>query len=810
MRLKSIFLTLCVLLIFNTIYSQSRQGGNFSNGSIRGKVIDAETKKGLVKATATLVSLVDSSIVTGGFTDNDGILNLQNIKGGKYIIRINYVGYEQLFIDEFTINRLNPAFNFGTIELNLAKYETDALEITAERDVIQFDAGKRVINVDQDIASKGGNALDVLKNAPSVNVDIDGNVSLRGSGNITVLINGKPSTFMGSGSEALEQIPSEMIDHIEIVTNPSAKYEAQGASGILNVILKQERDSGINGLFNLNVGTRDRYSTSLNLNYKTNGINLFGGYTFHRFMGGMDGDIYRETFSSKLIDTTFLTQTTARRRSMFMHNIKGGIEFNIDKNQSVLFSASYRPRNGGFSGTTSSNQNYSFSSSKDFTFRESIEDGSRPNYDLTLNYRYNFDKEHYLTFDVFSSYSTDNEYTDYVQRSSYLQNDLIENSVSDDIYKSLVSQLDYVYKFSDMYKLESGLRFGSKLNDSKYRYYQIFNQQSIMDSLKINDFIYDESILASYLILSADYSPLLVQLGLRGENANIIGDNTYLGKVHQQNYFDLFPSANLTYKYNPALQIQANYSRRISRPGGWSLNPFVDHSDIYTLRYGNPDLLPEYSNLFEFGTIHNFSGFSVNPNIFFRTTDNVIERYTELLSDSVAGSTWKNMSKSEAYGIELNLNGQLFKFMRFNGDISYYNYKIIGIDDQSPSNQNNTWSSRLSLNMLMTKKLNFQVSGYYTAPTVTSQGQRSSSYSIDVGARYDLFENFTMTLRASDIFDTQNFSSFATGPGFNMNFDMRRQTQFITLGIQYKINQGIKQKERTPQDDSNQGGREDF
>jgi len=249
------------------------------------------------------------------------------------------------------------------------------------------------------------------------------------------------------------------------------------------------------------------------------------------------------------------------------------------------------------------------------------------------------------------------------------------------------------------------------------------------------------------------------------------------------------------------LELQANYSRRITRPSGHALNPFVDYSDVYTIRYGNPNLKPEYSDLFELGTIHNIFGMAINPSLFYRYTDNVMERYQELLPGGVIGSTYKNMAKSESYGLEVNLNGPVFKWMRLNADLSYYNYKITGIDSQTETRQDYTWSSRLSFNMFFSKKLNMQLSGYYTAPTVTSQGARSEMYSIDAGLRYDVLDALSLTLRASDIFDTQKFSSNSAGPGFIFDFNMKRQSQTISLGLQYKINQGIKQRERTPKDD---------
>lgn len=816
MNRKLFFSAILVFFLINyLVFSQQRGSSNpnfqnFKDGIIKGRIIDIETKKGLPKATATLLRLKDTSVAGGGFTDSEGNLNIEKVQAGRYLLRINYVGYEPLFIESFAVTPMKPTYSFGTIELSQISEMTDEVTITAERDVIQFKSGKRVINVDQDIASKGGNALDLLKNAPSVNVDVDGNVALRGSGNVNILINGKPSTFLGGGSSTLEQLPAEIIDHIEIITNPSAKYEAEGATGILNIVLKEERDQGFNGMINLNFGNYDRYSSSINLNYKLNGINLFGSYAFNRFRGGMDGTSYRISALGSGIDTSYLDQSMERKRSMYMHNVKAGIEWNPDKNQNLIVSGSFRPRISDFYGSTITNQSFSISPLLDTTKRFSYEDSESPNFDLSANYRYNFGKEHYLTADVFYSTSDDDEFTDYNQYLSYdpLNTDL-EKSISLERDKSLIFQLDYVNKLDDHFQIESGIRASSAIKDTKYDYeFQVGDTWS-PDSLRRNYFVYDENIIAGYIIGSADYEPLFIQAGLRIENSNVIGDLTNQSIVNQQTYFDVFPSANISYKFNPMFEIQGNFSQRITRPRGWSLNPWTDYTDIYTIRSGNPYLKPEYSSLFELGTIHNIFGIAINPGLFYRTTDNVMERYQKMISDSVILSTWENMAKSESYGIELNINGPIFKWMRFNGDISYYNYKIEGVDSQREIRQDYTWSTRLSFNMLFSKAFNMQLSSYYTAPTVTSQGSRSENYSFDLGMRYEYSDNLSFSLRGSDIFATQQYAMTAAGPGFTYDFDMKRLTQFVSFGIQYKINQGIKQKERRPQED-NSTQRDDF
>jgi len=537
---KNIFFVFLALILLDNVNLQAQRGNgnpnfkNFRDGRISGKIIDETNLKGLPKASATLLRLKDSINAGGGVTDSDGNLVIEKIQSGAYLLRINYVGYEQLFIENIMITPMKSEYNFGTIGLKQVGELTDEVLVTAERDVIQFKAGKRIINVDQDIASRGGNVLDLLKNAPSVNVDVDGNVSLRGSGNVNILINGKPSTFLGGGSAVLEQLPANLIDHIEIITNPSAKYEAEGATGILNIVLKEEKDPGFNGLLTLNAGSYDRYSGAINLNYKLNGFNLFGSYGYNSFRGGMDGTTSRITMAGD--STSNLSQAMERRRAFNMHNLKAGIEYTPDRAQSIVLTGSYRPRITDFGGNTLSQQTFGQMPLIDSTLRKSFENSDSPNYDLSLNYRNNFDKEHFLTFDAFYSYSNDDEFTDYEQFQFYqFKNDLFEKSISLEDDKSIIIQSDYTNKLSNNYKLESGIRFSSRIRDTKFNYERLTDNNWVSDTSKLNNFLYDENIFATYLIMSADFSPLFLQAGLRAENSNIFGNNTVLALANRQN-----------------------------------------------------------------------------------------------------------------------------------------------------------------------------------------------------------------------------------------------------------------------------------
>ncbi|HOQ48380.1 MAG TPA: TonB-dependent receptor [Candidatus Kapabacteria bacterium] len=779
------------------IFGQQPQRG----GTIKGKVVDAATSVPLSRANVSIITLPDSSVATGAVADASGKFEINNVRLGTYIVRINYVGYETFNSEPIAITREIRTVDINTVELVQSAARTNAVEVTAERQMVEYSQGKRIFNVDKNIAATGGTALDIIKNIPSVSVDIDGNVSLRGSSNFRLQINGKPTSI--NPTIFFEQTPASSIESIEIITNPSARYDAEGMTGIINVILNQKRDDGLNGLFSVNLGTRDKYSFSVNSTYQYGDWNFFLNYDYgSRRMQG-NGNSYRIT---RLIDTTELLQDFKNRRSFLNQGIRTGFEYNITKFDQLSMSASYRASEGTRKRNIEYENYLNFATNPNSLYnRFSKEEDDNPYWDYSLNYKHNFgERGHDLTFDVyFSEFDRNNDgnYTEIWQ--TPIGTVLEEASKSDDINRNINIQSDYSYPFGN-FKLETGAKVSFQKLDNDYKFFEY----SALDTNKSNHFIYNERISAAYAIISGKFDDFSVQFGLRAEHSTIDTELKTTGEKNNQDYANLFPSANFSYKLSKTDEFQINYSRRINRPRSQFLNPFVDYSDPYNLRSGNPNLKPEFINAYELAYVKNFKIMSITPTLFYRQTDDKISFVADVVSDGKIKTTFENVAKGTNYGLELNVTFDYFKFMRLSSDFSYYRSEIKGKDKSLEMDNNDySWSIRSTASVFLSPELSMQLMGFYTGPTVTPQGQRYSFSSLDFGARYEMFDRkLALTFRISDILNEMKFGGYAQNSSFYSRYTMKRESRVAYLGFQYKINEGPKQRERRRQTENTGGG----
>lgn len=797
---KVFFLVLLIITTGVNLFGQQPQRG----GTIKGKIVDAATSAPLSRANVSIIALPDSSVATGAVADASGKFEISNIRLGTYIVRINYVGYETFNSEPIAITREIKNVDLNTIGLIQTATRTNAVEVTAERQMVEYSQGKRIFNVDKNIAATGGTALDIIKNIPSVSVDIDGNVSLRGSSNFRLQINGKPTSI--SPTIFFEQTPASSIESIEIITNPSARYDAEGMTGIINVILNQKRDEGLNGLFSVNMGTRDKYSFSVNSTYQYGDWNFFLNYDYgSRRMQG-NGNSYRIT---RLSDTTELIQEFKNRRSFLNQGIRTGFEYNFSKFDQLSMSTSYRASEGTRNRNIDYKNYLNFATIPNSLYnRLSKDEDDNPYWDYSLNYKHNFgERGHDLTFDLYFSNFDGNDEGSYVQTwKSPVSPVLEEATKSNNINRNINIQSDYSYPFGN-YKLETGAKVSFQKLDDDYKFFQY----SALDTNKSNRFLYNERISAAYAILSGKFDDFSVQFGVRFEHSKIETELKTTGEKNGQDYANFFPSANFSYKLSKTDEFQVNYSRRINRPRSNFLNPFVDYSDPYNLRGGNPRLKPEFINAYEIAYVKNFKIMSVTPTLFYRQTDDNISFVADIVSDGIIKTTFENVAKGTNYGLELNVTFDYFKFMRLSSDFSYYRSEIKGKDKSLEMDNNDySWSIRTNASIFLSRELSMQITGFYTGPTVTPQGQRYSFSSLDFGARYEMFDRkLALTLRISDIFNEMKFGGYSKNSNFYSRYTMKRETRVAYLGFQYKINEGPKQRERRRQTD-NPGGGMDF
>ncbi|NUM72183.1 MAG: TonB-dependent receptor [Ignavibacteriaceae bacterium] len=803
--MKKVILIL-ILMVGKVLVAQST--------SLNGKVTDKENKQPLNAATVTLHNITDSAMVTGAATDANGNFIIPGVKNGDYYLKISYIGYEPLFVNKLNIQSQGK-MEIGDLQLSSTAYATSDVVVTGEKNLLEYNFDKKVINVAKDMTSVGGTALDILKNTPSVTVDSDGNVSLRGKQNVTILVDGQPRPMGNNGGSILEMIPAGMIDKIEIITNPSARYEASGDTGIINIITKKNRSEGFNTQVSLNAGTGDKYGGSTNLNYKIGDFNLYGSYNVNSNRMDMRMYQYRELFVTPG-NTSYLVQNMARDMHMKTHTINFGFDYNLTETDKLNFSIDTRffDRSLGGNLNTSSYtsilpNNPSYSKMGNAFDTQGI--------DLRAGYKKEFaEKGHELTADLFWSYGDDtfnNEtFNQYYDQNTNPLLPIKWMTGNFNINRVGTLQIDYVNPIENGPKIEAGYKGSAKGLDNNYNYYNFdFNtNQYVNNAARNNNFIYNEQIHSLYGMYADSLLGIKYQLGLRGEQTIINADQKNINKEINRSYFDLFPSLNLNYMITQENGLHFSYSRRINRPNQWWLNPAVNYIDSTNSFFGNPELNPEYTNSFEFGVDNYFKDFDVTTSLFYKASDDQITQYRQLNSATgVFENTVYNIGESRNYGLELVLNTRFLPWLRINGSASLYKNELTGnIASNSFSNNSFDFTSRLFANVTLPENIFMQLMVFYMGPTATAQGTRKEMYWTDISFRKDFFNNkLSLTFKVNDIFKTMKFAMDANGPNFNSMNEFSRDSRIFTLGITWKLDAQFRQPDRKrPNGDGGQPG----
>ena len=824
LNIKKILLITPILFFSFSLFAESPADVNssaaarpFRSGVVTGTVIDDSNNEPLMFASVVLHSESDSTLVTGAITNEQGVFVIEQVPAGKFYIAINYVGYPRKEVNGISINPREPVYEMGTIRVEPGAALLSEVTVEATRELMEVGLDRRVINVDSELTATGGTALELMQNVPSVAVDFDGNVSLRGSSNVTILVDGRPSNLTGlSGSEALEQIPSNMIERIEVITNPSARYSPEGTSGIINIVLKKERRAGYNGMLSLNASTGNRYTGSLNLNYKTGRVNFFANYSGRMFNTEGSGFNFRTSFLS---DTTFLDQDTRFENGMRSNNASVGADFQINDFNTLTFSVMYNTwgRNSdNFTNYNSLNEDMLLTN---FFTRTSGDEMDSRGMNYNLNYRRTFEQKlrEFNTDIVFSSRGMDRS-EDNVQR--FIESngkpvtlpDLLENTRSEGNNWMFSVQTDYIQPLGEDRKLELGARAYLREMGSDFNFFNYDAESARWENNAglSNEFIYNEQVYAAYGIFSTMLGKYSLQAGLRLEQTFIEADQRTTNEVYSDNYLNLFPTVHLRRNFEQNQALQVSYSRRIDRPNNRYLNPFVSYTDPYDLSFGNPRLKPELINSMEVGYTRFWKNTTLNPSIFYRSTDGMITRFRTMDENGIAYTTFENINRGTSYGAELILSQQIFPWWRSNGTFSYYRQIIEGGDAMMEMQADSySWSARLVNNMNLGKGWDLQVNGFYRSPVVMLQGEMDAMYSADMGLRKNILDKRgTVTLRVSDIFNTQKFRMYNYGDNFTIDMERRRDSRMVFLGFTYRINENNNrrnQRSREQMDDGSQG-----
>ncbi|GAB4136681.1 MAG: outer membrane beta-barrel family protein [Ignavibacteriales bacterium] len=660
-----------------------------------------------------------------------------------------------------------------------------------------------------------------MQNIPSVTVDANGSVSLRGNSNLTILIDGKPSSLAGiSGSDVLTQIPASSIENIELVTNPSAKYDPDGTAGIINIVLKKQSIGGVNGLLSLNAGTGDRYNSSANFNWRNPDFNLFGSYDGNFNKMNYNGSSLRLSSLGGISST--LDQNSDGAFDFRMQNINLGGDYFI--NYQNTLSLNFRLRSGNFDSKNSTlNSNYDNDILTKKFDRANNSERSFDSYNTTLSYKKTFDtKSQELTADVLFSDSkmtadgkTEQNYFDAV--TDDILNSVYQKSASKNTNKMWVLQANYIQPFESWGRIETGFKSNIKNVTMRNDYFDYNIAEWTLNLPSQNYFDYKEQIHAGYLIYTNEISDFKYQFGLRAEQVYINGNLINRNEKFSNDYFSLYPTIHFGYNFSKVDELQFSYSRRVDRPSNRQLNPFVDYSDSLNLFSGNPKLKPQYINSYELGYSTLIGKTSLSSSLFYKETNGLISTISTLQPNGITFSTYQNIAQSSSYGIEFIGGTTLAKWWKLNGNLSFFNIKIQDNSSLGLNQNSNSWTAKLTSNMTLWEDIQFQIIGSYSSPSVlimaggfmgtsvTAQTKMKEQYYADAALRKEFMQGkLALTLRVTDIFNSRNFNSTTSGLNFSTLNNRKNDSRVAYFGISYRLG-GFSSKPEKPKSRLDEG-----
>lgn len=796
--ISRVTLTLFLLFTWLNGMAQRPEGGG-GGGSISGVVRSSLDNAPIEFATVTVFSLQDSSMVTGGISDLEGKFKLEPVRFGGYFVEISFIGFEKKTLSAVRINpRDGTHAKLGVIELSPMIEALEAAEVVGKKQFMELMMDKRIYNVSENLGVTGGSAADVLETLPSIEVDADGTVSLRGSENVNILIDGKPSALAGDLETILEQIPASSIEKIEVITNPSARYDADGTTGIINIVLKKSKLSGFQGNVSASASFGNQYNGSMALNYRTAKVNVFANYGYRY------SDLYRRNTTDRTTfrpeDDLILEQTEEGMRLRESHNIKAGAEFFITENSEFNVSSTVSLGRNQSEENLINDQFFTSGAPLRFYEREGIETGDNSGFDLTAGWRTEIDGDpnHLLTADVQFGQSYREQFNTIVNRDLAPSGEPLngveelERNEIPRFNETFNIQTDYVRPLLDgKGKFETGFKsttrtiengfFGEQLDSDADEFFPQTNRN--------NDFNFTESVNALYASYGQQIDRFSFQGGLRAEQVYSRSELVTTGEVFRNDYFSLFPSAFVTYSLNDKSDVNVSYSRRINRPSAWQLNPFPSFRDELNIFRGNPFLLPEYINAMEAAYSLRGKRTVWMVSIYMQDASDVARRFSRVDENGVTNGTWENLDRMQSYGLELVANTELTKWWSFNLSGNAYRRDNNGSNLQAGlSNTAYSWSMRGMSTMKFGKGWNIQLSGFYRAPEEFVQGRFSGFWYTDVAVRKSVLDNRgSITVNLRDVFDTREFLFNIVDPSFEQERYRKRQSRFLFFTFTYRF-----------------------
>lgn len=763
----------------------------FREGIIKGVIIDSVDGTPLPFANITLHNITDSSFVGGTASGTNGEFILTNVVEGNYYIKVSFMGYENKFLSDLNISINDREYNVGAIKLAKSAIQLQETRVVGEKAPEELHLDKKVINVSQNLNAQGGTALDVLQDQPSVRVDPDGTVYLRGSSNFTILVNGKPTVLQGS--DALRQFAASQIDNIELITNPSARYDAEGSAGIININLKAQKDYSLSGILNLNSGTGDKYNGDFTVNYNLNGLSVNGGLDYRDNTFTNNQKISRTTSfeSSSLFNDSEIDIRNKRRQ----YSLRGGLDYTFNPKNSLGLSLSIGSIDiAGNLTTDIVNQQvdltrYSLVKNRaelpvkflnsTFTYQYKINPDIN---DLNFEFTYNYVSLPNEQVTIENTSDENFNPTAEIASGTIFSNDSKRNEGR--------AKLNYKHKLSETSSIESGLQtnYSFRNFDLVNKIYDLGLQDYVIDPGLTNTFNLRNNVYAGFISFNSEIAGFSYMLGLRGEYMDRYLEQKTLTETYEFSKMDYFPSVNISRKIDDH-QIQLSYSRRINRPNENMLNPFPFYSDANVTVGGNPRLKPEYIHSIELNYQKMYGSVFISAQSYYRKSS---DSFTQTFSVDETGRLnilFDNYGNSDVYGAEISSSFSIANIFRFDPSVNLFQTHLDGISDGVKVEKVFfNWSGRLSTTVTFSPNTRMQLSGNYIK-FVDAQSESKPFMMISASLRHEFFEKtMSLTLQARNLFNASNIKINTVGSNFNANAYVRPESPVFTLMFSYNFN----------------------
>ena len=756
--------------------------------SIEGRIIGAQDQAPIEFATVAVMDANSAQPVGGAISASDGTFRVKGISISDFYVEIRLIGYATQTLRELEVQ--NGRVDLGTIVLEAEATELDEVEIRAEKSQTVFKLDKRVFNVGQDLSSAGASALEVLNNVPSVNVNIEGQISLRGNAGVQILINGKPSVLASDEGNALGTITADMIDRVEVITNPSAKYEAEGTAGIINIVLKKEERKGANGSVSLNTGWPHNHSLGFSVNRRTERFNLFSQFG----AGYRSLPRYRENENRNLVDGSALRSEGTEFRDELFFNMTLGADYELNRWNVLTLSGSFAYEVEDQPSQTEFTRTDGAGVIESFWERTETTEATNPKWQYELQYKKQFadHEDHAFLFSAIGNFFGKDLASEFEDRFPTFST--FQQTQTDFSEARYTLKADYTQPFGDHWELETGSQYFIQDVSNDFTVLDLNNEIWIPNPSFTNLFEFDQKVLGVYATGAYEKGRWGTKLGLRVENTDVRTLLVNTQEENIQNYTNLFPTFHSSYKFSERISMQAGYSRRVFRPRLWNLNPFFNIRNQFNIRTGNPNLQPEFTDSYEVNGIWVLEKASLNLGVFHLYTTEVVERVSvpEFDGEDIINIVRpENIGTNRATGAEFNFKYEPSKRVTLTGDVNYQWFIREGtFDTLSFDFAADRWSSKTTVKVALPADIDVEATGNFNSRFQTVQGRTSGTAFLDLGLRKKLMGGkAVINLGVRDVFASR-IDETQIEQGIVSVYSFSQRGRFMTLGFSYGFGKG--------------------